>query len=168
MSADFGDDVDVDDETNDEEEETGDLINNEENGGQICFFCEKERKVSNYRVVPLHSSKDEKLRNDITSVINACDDREIEKKLTALEFHSEIIYHRPCKKTYLKKNAMKPVIQDFDWHKKLKFHELTFADICGFVERNIIINKECHLLQLITDFYNEILEKFYVKEFRSF
>ena len=45
---------------------------------------------------------------------------------------------------------------------------MTYADIWGFVEENIINNKECHSLQFLTHCYNEILEKFYVQEFKSF
>lgn len=155
-------------EASDDDEANGDdSVYNQESGERICFFCDKSRKVYNYRAVPLHSSVVEKLRNDIFAIANECGDREIESKLETVSVNRAIYYHNPCKTMYFKKKNMKPAT-DTDWHKKQKFHELTYADICGFVEKNIINNKECHLLQFLTDCYNQILEKYYVQEFESF
>lgn len=111
---------------------------------------------------------DEKLKNDIFTIAYGCGDREIEKKLDVLGVNNKIYYHNICKKTYLKKTIFDKRTLDTDWHKKQEFHKLTYADICGFVEKNIINNKECHLLQFLTDCYNEILEKLYVEEFKCF
>ncbi|XP_071649784.1 uncharacterized protein [Temnothorax longispinosus] len=159
----------VQEEASDDEEASGDdIVNNQESGERICFFCDKNRKVYNYRALPLHSSVVEKFRNNIFAIANACRDREIESKLDALNISSKVYYHNPCKKTYIRKNVIDPVTPDTDWHKKKKFHESTYANICGFVEEHIINKKECHLLQFLTKCYNEILEKLYVREFKSF
>lgn len=155
-------------EANDDDDTIGDdSICSQESVDRICFFCDKSRKIYNYRVVPLHSSVFEKLKHDIFAVANECGDHAMEQKLESVGVNELINYHNPCKTTYLKKIAIKPAT-DTDWHKKHKFHELTYADICGFVETHIISNKECHLLQFLTDCYNEILENYYIKEFASF
>ncbi|XP_017875132.1 uncharacterized protein LOC108622012 isoform X2 [Ceratina calcarata] len=141
---------------------------NQRRAERICFFCDKHRKVYNHRILPLHSSVAGKLRNNICRIASAGTDREIEGKLDALNVNDTIYYHLPCRQMYLRKYVITRVTHNTDWHKKQKFHELTYSDICGFVETNIINNKECHLLQFLTDCYNEILENFYVEEFQYF
>lgn len=108
----------VHEEASDDEEASGECsVNDEESGERICFFfCDKNRKVFNYRAVPLHSAGVEKLRNDIFAVANACEDRDIEQKLEAVGVNGNIYYHNPCKTTS-KKNVFKPV-SDTEWHKK--------------------------------------------------
>lgn len=105
-------------EASDNDEANGDdSVYNQESGERICFFCNKSRKVYNYRAVPLHSSVVEKLRNDIFAIANECGDHEMESKLEAVGVNGTIYYHNPCKTMYFKKNTMKPAT-DTDWHKK--------------------------------------------------
>ncbi|XP_077264944.1 uncharacterized protein LOC143898963 isoform X2 [Temnothorax americanus] len=108
----------VEEEASDDEEASSDNIVNQESGEKICFFCDKNRKVYNYRALPLHSSVVEKFQNDIFAIANACRDRKIESKLGALNINSKVYYHNPCKKTYIRKNVIDPVTPDTDWHKK--------------------------------------------------
>ncbi|XP_015189552.1 PREDICTED: uncharacterized protein LOC107073427 isoform X2 [Polistes dominula] len=169
-----GQETSVHKEVTDDEESSGDKeassdegINNEKLGDTICIFCDKNRKIRKYRVVKKHACVIEKLRNDIFTIVNACMDNEMERKLEATPVNSTVYYHNRCKKLYLSK-AIQPTTPKSSMEKRKQFHRLAYADICDLVEKRIIKNKECCLLQLITDFYNEILEKFYVQEFKCY
>ena len=78
-----------------------DSAKNQKSGERICFFCNKNRKVYNYRALPLHSSMVKTFRNNTFETTNACENCEIESKLGALGADAIIYYHNSCRQIYI-------------------------------------------------------------------
>ncbi|KAK0176635.1 hypothetical protein PV328_000752 [Microctonus aethiopoides] len=137
----------------------------QDNVKRICFFCNKTRKVSNYRVLPLYTSKDEKLRNNILVNAIGLNDQEMKNRVKSLGVTDTVHYHNPCKTLYLNKYLNAPKHAETDWHRTRKLHGAAYAEVCYCVEENIIKKNQLKMLQYLTDIYNEVLEKLHHEEF---
>ena len=131
----------------------------------VCFFCDQARKKRNYHILPLYNSKEIILKQKIKDNATALSDTYMFEKINEIALIDDICYHNICKTAYFNKYIAAPTSKHTDWHTKRNFHELAYKDICNFVQENIINNKSCYLLNLLTDYYKRTLAKLFTDKF---
>lgn len=92
-----GEVIDNENENDIEEAADDESFSQQERFGRICLFCDKLRKVHNYRVLPIHSCEVEKMRKDISEIINECADNEMNEKLNSVLLNGKVYYYNVCR-----------------------------------------------------------------------
>ncbi|XP_031777391.1 uncharacterized protein LOC107982025 [Nasonia vitripennis] len=135
----------------------------------VCFFCDKSRKIHNYKVVPIVKC-DCKLPILIEKIVThaiALNDKQILTKIENARSKNVISYHNMCQLNYFKQLVSKS-IQKSEWHAIRDIHVIIDNEIYDLISNNTIANKECYSLKYLVEYAKNALYKLGVDNYESY
>ncbi|KAK0166662.1 hypothetical protein PV327_004154 [Microctonus hyperodae] len=158
------DSTNVDDNLNEEQQTSGNEKGCESVELQFCIICSKSRKRCNNRKGKLHLAHKPETLDRFESNASLINDAHLYDNFErALLEGKQIYYHASCK-NHLESTSESIVVAQKPqtvWHTKRHSNAIVFDEVCEFIEKDIVQNKNCYFFSFITNLYKVCLKQEY-------
>lgn len=133
-----------------------------------CIFCDKARKMHNYKVVPIIKTASEILIEKIVTNAAALNDTQMKQKIEVARLQDFIYYHNSCKLNYFKAHILAQTTQKTEWHAIREIHNLVDNEIYSLITKDTIGNKHCFSLNYLVEYAKNALYKLGIENYESY